>query len=274
MNYVGGKYKLLPQILPLIPSGVDKFIDLFTGGCNVGVNVAAKEIICNDKTKEVIDLLEGLKEQGSSEALYLVKSTIDKYKLDKTNEEGFKLIREDYNQGNREWYIFYAMLTHAFNYQIRFNNKGEYNMPFGRNRSWFNPRLEKNFIEFVDKLSKKNIRFTNYDFRDLTEIEKDLSSTSFIYCDPPYTNTNASYNENGGWTLKDETDMLNLLDDIDKRGIKFALSNVMEHNGITNEKLKKWSKKYRVNNLEYSYSNSSYHKKDRGDSKEVLITNY
>lgn len=31
-NYVGGKYKLLPQILSLFPSHIDTFVDLFGGG--------------------------------------------------------------------------------------------------------------------------------------------------------------------------------------------------------------------------------------------------
>lgn len=31
LNYVGGKYKLLPQIIPLFPSSVNVFVDLFGG---------------------------------------------------------------------------------------------------------------------------------------------------------------------------------------------------------------------------------------------------
>ena len=34
LNYTGGKYKLLPQILPLFPKDIDVFVDLFCGGCN------------------------------------------------------------------------------------------------------------------------------------------------------------------------------------------------------------------------------------------------
>lgn len=48
LNYTGGKFKLLPQILPLFPDNINTFIDLFTGGCNVGVNVEANKIVCND----------------------------------------------------------------------------------------------------------------------------------------------------------------------------------------------------------------------------------
>ena len=29
LNYTGGKYKLLPQIVPLFPEGIDTFVDLF-----------------------------------------------------------------------------------------------------------------------------------------------------------------------------------------------------------------------------------------------------
>ena len=32
LNYTGGKFKLLPQILPLFPDNIDTFVDLFAGG--------------------------------------------------------------------------------------------------------------------------------------------------------------------------------------------------------------------------------------------------
>lgn len=32
LNYTGGKFKLLPQILPLMPDDIENFVDLFCGG--------------------------------------------------------------------------------------------------------------------------------------------------------------------------------------------------------------------------------------------------
>ena len=32
-------------------------------------------------------------------------------------------------------------------------------MPFGRNRSWFNPTLEKNFIKFTEVIEEKNVEY-------------------------------------------------------------------------------------------------------------------
>ena len=274
LNYVGGKYKLLNQIIPLFPDDIDTFVDLFAGGCNVAININARKIICNDSEKVVIDLFNSWKDLESSQALSILQDTIDKYQLSKTNEEGFKRIRQDYNEGDKSWNMFYAMLTHAFNYQIRFNKNGEYNMPFGRNRSSFNPSLEKKFIEFIDKLSEKNIDFISMDFSkvDLSM----LAVNDIVYCDPPYLITCASYNENGGWNEIKERELLKLLDNLNERGVKFALSNVFENKGKSNDILMEWAKKYNVHHLNNNYGNCNYHAKDKTSSTtdEVLITNY
>ena len=51
LNYTGGKFKLLPKIIPLFPSKIDTFYDLFGGGFNVGINVVANKIVYNDIQK-------------------------------------------------------------------------------------------------------------------------------------------------------------------------------------------------------------------------------
>lgn len=273
MNYVGGKYKLLPQILPLFPKDINTFVDLFCGGFNVGVNIEANKIIGNDLCKEIIEVYKGIQKEGLENSLNLIKNEINKYDLNKTNEEGFKQIRSFYNEGNKEWYIFYAMLTHAFNYQIRFNKKGEYNMPFGRNRSYFNSTLERNFIKFAKAIEEKNIIFTNHNFKDL-KINL-LNKDDFVYLDPPYLITCASYNEQGGWNEEEEYSLLSLCDNLNNDNIKFALSNVLEHKGLKNEILMKWANNYKIHYLNYDYNNCNYQDKNKDNKTiEVLITNY
>ena len=215
LNYTGGKFKLLPQILPLFPEDINTFIDLFGGGCNVSINVKSNKIIYNDIESHVVKLLNSLKSLTSEQALHILKHTINKYKLSKENEEGFKFIREDYNNGNDSWDMFYAMITHAFNYQIRFNKNGQYNMPFGRNRSSFNSNLEKNFIKFVNRLNDIDIMFLNYNFNELNIDE--LNESDFVYCDPPYLVTCASYNEQDGWNETKEKELLELLDKLNEK---------------------------------------------------------
>ena len=274
LNYTGGKYKLLTQIMPLFPEDINMFVDLFCGGCNVGINVNAKKIVCNDSEKVIIDLYNDWKNGECDELLNVLKETISKYELSKTNKEGFEKIRKDYNDGNKEWFMFYAMLMHSFNYQIRFNKNGEYNMPFGKDRSCFNQSTENNFINFINEIHNKNIFFTNKDFTEL-KIEK-LKEDDFVYCDPPYLITCASYNEKDGWNEIKEKQLLKLLDSLNDNNIKFALSNVLENKGKRNDILIEWCKKYNVHYLNNNYSNCNYHTKDKSKNStvEVLITNY
>lgn len=272
LNYVGGKYKLLPQILPLFPENINTFVDLFTGGCNVGANVKANMIFCNDIITEVIDFLDACKCYTSSTMIAILNDTIRKYDLSKTNQDGYLQLRKDYNDGNKTWFTFYALVSHAFNNQIRFNSKGEFNMPFGKDRSSFNPSLRQKFTEFVDHMKTINIQFRCRDFSTL-KVEN-LGAGDFVYSDSPYLLTLASYNENGGWTEKEEYTLYSLMDRLNGNNIKFALSNVMIHKGKTNEILREWSKKYNTHYLNHSYSNCNYQLKDKSGSQEVLITNY
>ena len=93
LNYTGGKFKLLPQILPLFPDNIGKFIDLFAGGCNVGVNVNAKKIVCNDHISYLIELFNTLKNNSFEEILSYIEDSIDKFSLSQTNENGYLNLR-------------------------------------------------------------------------------------------------------------------------------------------------------------------------------------
>ena len=100
---------------------------------------------------------------------------------------------------------------------------------------------------------------------------------SCFYVDPPYLITCATYNEQSGWTENDEKDLLNYLEQLDKRGVRFALSNVLESKGKKNVILSEWIKmhtKFKAIPLNYNYTNSNYHTKKDGVTKEVLVVNY
>ena len=268
MNYTGGKGKLLNQILPLFPKNINTFVDLFTGGCNVAVNVNANKIIANDLCTQVIDIYKGIQNNNTEKAIKMIEKTINKYNLNKENKDSYLKLRSDYND-NKKWYVLYTLLTHSFNNQVRFNQKGEFNMPFGKRN--FNSKLKQKFKDFSNAIQKKDIEFTNKNFKDL-DINK-LGENDFVYLDPPYLVTEATYNT--GWNEETEKELLSLCDRLNEKGIKFAISNVLEHNGSKNEILINWSKNYNVNYLDYDYSNCNYHKKDNGHkSIEVLITNY
>ncbi|GMO52376.1 MAG: hypothetical protein Ta2C_02800 [Candidatus Endomicrobiellum trichonymphae] len=96
------------------------------------------------------------------------------------------------------------MIVYSFNNQVRFNSRGEFNLPVGKRD--FNTQLIKKLIFFIDRLKSNNFIFTNTDFRKFDTTA--LTKNDFVYCDPPYLITRASYNEQNGWTDKDEKDLL------------------------------------------------------------------
>ena len=272
LNYIGGKTKLLPQILPLFPDNINTFVDVFCGGANVSVNVNANKIIANDFNDKVIDIFKAFQSQSINEIIDYVENKIQEYGLNKTNREGYLKFRDDYNNSKDKNPIdLFILICHSFNNQIRFNSKGGYNMPFGMNRSEFNGSIKDNLIKFCESI--KNIKFCSNDFREI-KLEK-LSSNDFIYCDPPYLITCAPYND--GWNENDERDLYKMLDNANARGIKFAMSNVLSNKGKENVMLSTWvsDNNYTIHHLNQNYSNCNYHIKDK-DSKtdEILITNY
>lgn len=274
MNYIGGKYKLLPQILPHFPKYIGTFVDLFAGGGNVAINIKANKIIWNDINTKIIELFKAFKDIDLSSILNQIEERISEYKLSKENEEGFKRFRDFYNI-TKNPIDLYTLTCYSFNYQFRFNNALEYNNPFGRNRSQFSDNMKYNLVAFVSKLKQINVEFLNEDF---TLIPLDnLTSEDFIYCDPPYFITTGTYNDgNRGfkdWKEEQEYELYRYLDNANEKGIKFALSNVIEHKGNVNKILSEWAKKYKIIDLNYNYSNSSYNTK-KGVSREVLIINY
>lgn len=274
LNYVGGKHKLLPQILPLFPSNINKFVDLFCGGGNVSANVKAEKIIANDIDDRVVGIFQKLQAMEIDEVIGYIEARIEEYGLNMTDPEPFNKFRKDYNEsGDKNPLDLFLLICYSFNHQIRFNGKGEYNMPFGKERSQYNTMIKKNLISFHSAV--KDITFVSKDFRTL-KLDK-LSNDDFVYCDPPYFLTCASYNENGGWTEKDTRDLTDLLDQLNERKIKFAMSEVFFNKGKENAVLMKWaeSKGYNVHHLDYTYSNCNYHALDKtSKSDEVLITNY
>ena len=268
LNYVGGKYKLLAEILPLFPE-VNTVVDLFGGGFNVGINANYNKVIYNDNESHVTDLLQHLHATDVNEAVTAIDKLIEKFDLSKTNAEGYNALRDYYNQDPSDPMVFYTLVCYAFNNQIRYNKSGQFNMPFGKDRSSFNPTLRKKFVDFVEALHNKNCSFSNKDFRDFDF--SNLGTDDFVYADPPYFNSVAAYNENGGWTEEHEKALLSILDSLNNKGIKFALSNNLKYE---NPLLKEWMQKYNVHYLNANYNNCNYQKKDKSPDIEVLITNY
>ena len=239
LNYIGGKKKILNQVLPLFPKKINNFIDLFAGGCNVGINVKADKVYFNDNLTYLIEMYQTFQKNELEATLSHIENRIKEFDLTLTNENGYKKMREQYNEKKNSLDLF-VLIAFSFNHQIRFNNDHKFNNPFGRNRSSFNASMKYNLIQFITKIKNTDINFTNHCFSNFNL--NFLDYNDFVYCDLPYFITTGSYNDGKrgfkGWTEKEEIQLLKKLDDLNKRKIKFAVSNVLEHKGKSNDHLK------------------------------------
>lgn len=275
LNYIGGKYKLLDKIIPLFPTEIETFVDLFAGGGDVFINSKADKFVVNDIMFPVIGIFEDLSLMDTESIFLGIDNLIRKYELSKSNREGYNHLRNNYNKEPSSIKLL-CLIAFGFNHQIRFNSNHKFNNPFGKDRSSFNDKTRHNLMRFITNLKNKNIVFQSNDFRTFNF--QDLGQKDFVYCDPPYLITSGTYNDGKrgftGWSSVEEEELYSKLDQINYRGIKFMLSNVLESKGKTNNILKDWSSKYEVIQLKMSYSNSNYQRKGDHSTKEVIVKNY
>lgn len=99
MNYTGGKTKVLGDILKIFPGNIDTFVDLFTGGFNVGQILMLKGLY-NDHNTYIIPLYSYLTTLNTQQILEEVNNVISPFNLSKVNENGYKNLRNRYNQKN------------------------------------------------------------------------------------------------------------------------------------------------------------------------------
>ena len=280
-NYVGGKYKILPQIIPKFPQPINTMIDVFGGAFNVGINTNADYYVYNDMITPLVTLQKHFYSNNVEDIIGYIHSKIDEYKLTKNDKASFNKFRDDYN--NEEWkhpLDLYILMSFSFNYSARWNNKGEYNSSHGTNRSTYSKTLEKRLIKYISNLQEKTVSFNNKDF---TQIKyRKLTTDDFIYFDPPYLLSTANYNDGNrgfkNWTILQEKQLYNILEYLTDEGISWGLNNMITHKNQNNHYLSRFindnKDKLNVYVMDNNFNNSNYNLKDKNtDTVELYITN-
>ncbi len=290
--YVGDKYKLLSEIKIFFPEKINRFIEPFMGGGSVFLNVNAKEYLLNDIDENVIKIHLFLVQQSRNPNRFFknIEKEILRYGLSRSyiediipqklkkqwkktyyakfNKIGFQKLKEDFNRSNKDNILYlYILLIYGFNRMLRFNSKGEFNVPVGNVD--FNKNVYNALSNYFRIVKNKKISFFNLDFVDFIKQIK-FQKNDFIYFDPPYLITFSEYNKY--WNEQREQELINLLDELHKKNINFAISNVIHYKGKTNNHFLKWCKKYNSFDIKSNYIN--YHDNTIKSSKEVLVTNF
>lgn len=269
LNYQGNKAPIAHFLKENAPKNIDRVADIFGGGLNAGINFDAKEVFYNDYNHIVKKLLEMFEEQDTNSLYKYILNTIKRYGLSKANGQAYNTLRAKYNSiklEKRDIRMLYVLILYGFQQQIRFNSSYDFNNPIGNGS--FNDKILEKIISFSRVLREKKVKFLTGDYLDTYQY---FDKNTLVYCDPPYLITLGSYNDGkrgfNGWNEKEEIRLLEFLDMLNKNGIKFMLSNVIEHKGKTNTLLKNWISKNKYSMIEYTGS------KARG-RKEIIVINY
>ncbi len=268
INYTGNKTKLLDNILPLLPTpdSYNKFIDICAGSLAVSMSVDNDSFICNDIENKLVEIYSTLSSRSVNDAITEIDSLIAGFDLGKLPEdkEAYMEFRDAYNE-NPDPMSLLVLLYHSFSNQIRFNQtKGTFNTPFGRRT--FNPSLRNKLKLFFEWLEAHEVQFTSEHYSKVP-----IEDGDFIYIDPPYLITDATYN--CYWSAQEDSKMMAWLDSLPN---KWAMSNVFEHKGKSNDALRKWAGRYNIHYITgVEYVSGAHHAKNTDKPTiEVLITNY
>ena len=290
--YMGDKFKLLDQLKDKFPKKINNFIEPFTGGGSVFLNVDANNYFLNDRDKYLIGLHNHLIKSSKSPNIFFkkVKNTLEKYGLSRSyekdiipknlrkkfvktyyaqfNKQGYTKLKNDFNSSKKiDYTSLYILLILGFNRILRFNSNGKFNLPVGNVD--FNKNTVTALNNYFKVIKNKKVKIHNYDYKKfLSKIN--FKKDDFLYCDPPYLITAGEYNKY--WNENDEVELLKKLDDLNKKKVKWALSNVIEYKGKKNKILIDWSKKYKSYKIKSNYI--SFNDNTIKSFKEVLIQNF
>ncbi len=291
MFYVGDKYRLIKEIKEYFPKNIETFVEPFVGGGTVFLNTKAKNYILNDIDTNVYNLHLFLQKNSTrDEFIEELLGYIKKYNLSRSffedivpqtlrqeykktyyahfNKEGYTKLKNDFNKlKKKNDLLLYLLLIYGFNRMIRFNSKGDFNVPVGNVD--FNKNVLLALNNYSDFSKDKKIEFHNLDFKLFVQ-KHNFKDKDFIYLDPPYLITFSEYNKI--WNEAKEIELLELLDDLDKKNIKFAISNITHYKGRVNTIFVEWMSKYFVKKIKSNYI--SYHDNSIKKIEEVLVMNY
>lgn len=190
----GIKTKLIPFIRNNIETSENGiWIEPFLGSGVVAFNVAPKRALLTDKNQYIIALYRGI--QDSSITGQTVREFLEYHSptLEHGGAEYYHKIRDEFNK-NKDPLYFLFLNRADFNGMIRFNRKGEFNVPFCQKPNRFSKAYITKICNQVNAVRKvmagKDWTFACQPWQDSFKF---ASKNDCIYIDPPYTGRDTCY---------------------------------------------------------------------------------
>ena len=214
IKYRGGKSKEIPAIMWQIPHFEGRYIEPFFGGGALFFHLEPREAIINDINEKLMCFYHGVrdnyanlrKELDEIETLYARnRADFDKLKLSHPNERVedknetlYYHLRDQFNGLAPKLYsdalLYFSINKTAYSGMIRYNARGEFNVPFGRYES-----LNTKGVTILHSRLLQRSSLFNVDYSTIFDMSE---ADDFIFLDPPYDCVfsdygNVTYREDG-----------------------------------------------------------------------------
>lgn len=270
VKWVGGKSKLISQLLELMPQSYGSYYEPFLGGGAMFFNLKPETAYINDINKTLIHTYNSIKNNPKKLCSDLCALGDEYLKLDnESRKEYYYARREEFNSisrpNARKATLMIFLNKTCFNGMYRENSKGGFNVPFG---DYKNPKIcdTDNLYAVHELLNNVEPMSTSY-----KEAVAGAKRGDFIYFDPPYhplsqTSSFTSYSLDS-FNAKDQEELRDLFTELDKRGCYVMLSN------SASDFIKDLYKDYRQ---EFVLAGRSINSKGNGRGKinELVVLNY
>lgn len=229
LKYRGGKSREIPSFLRYIPDDFDRYIEPFFGGGAVYFYLEPDNAILNDVNqrlmtfytqlknqyplmREQLDEIQTVYERNQAEFRQLKAQSPDE-RVANANEDLYYRMRNQFNHLENPEYldgvIYFFINKTAYSGMIRYNNNGEYNVPFGRY-----PNLNTRLVTQQHSDLLQGAELLNLDY---SEVFNMASEEDFIFLDPPY---DCVFNDYGN------IDMMNGFDEAEHRRLAADFRNL------------------------------------------------
>jgi DNA adenine methylase len=237
LKWAGNKTKVLPHLIPHIGSP-KRYCEPFGGSLAVALNIIAEQYILNDVNRDLIAIYQNLVNPNDDR---FIQDCEELFIPENNTREAYLELREHFNQATdtiERARLFIYLNKHCFNGLSRYNSKGMFNVPYGREimnqvkgekeiQNAYFPKEE--MMDFrMHFLSKQLVRFTSLSFEN-SSLYEDLKAGDVVYFDPPYvpiSNTaNFTNYTTDGFTSDQQVQLAQLAESLASKGIKVIITN-------------------------------------------------
>lgn len=278
LKYRGGKSREIPRFLQYIPDDFNRYIEPFLGGGAVFFYLEPDNAILNDVNEKLmtfymqlrdqypdmrtqLDDIQTVYERNQAEFNRLKAMTPDERVLN-ANEDLYYHMRELFNHPDGTYLdgvIYFFINKTAYSGMIRYNNNGEYNVPFGRY-----PNLNTHLITSEHSELLQRAELYNLDYRRIFDMAKE---DDFIFLDPPY---DCVFNDYGN------IDLMNGFDETEHRRLAADFKNLPCRALMIIGKTPLTEELYGKYIFDEYYKNYSVNIKNRfnNDKMHIVVKNY